>query len=139
MLHLAPCDWRNETEETGVYYCRHSKIHTRNNLVTTAHCRMCRWRTESCEDPRPEVNDLSHAASPTYAQIIWNLSESLAAFAADGFTTVNAAEYAERLRICNGCEQRDGGSCRLCGCLLKLKAQGRAFECPAGKWSKANS
>jgi hypothetical protein len=67
----------------------------------------------------------------------WNLARSLASFVADGCTTVAKEQYQCRLAICDTCDQRRGNRCLVCGCRLSLKALGRAFECPLGKWPTA--
>lgn len=64
----------------------------------------------------------------------WNLARALADFVADGCTTVSQEEYAERLAVCDTCDQRRGNRCRVCACRLSLKARGRAFQCPLAKW-----
>lgn len=65
----------------------------------------------------------------------WNLAASVAAFVADGCRTVEATEYARRLKICDGCDRRTGNRCLACGCNLSIKAAGRAMRCPLGKWA----
>lgn len=67
------------------------------------------------------------------------MAAALAAFVADGLQTVTAAEYAERLRICDSCPERRESRCLRCGCLLALKAHGRAFQCPLSKWPEVGS
>jgi hypothetical protein len=64
----------------------------------------------------------------------WNLARSLADFVADGMKTVSQQEYETRLKICDTCDQRRGNRCLKCGCRLSLKARGRTFQCPLGKW-----
>ena len=71
---------------------------------------------------------------PSLARQAWDLARSLAAFVADGCRTVSEEDYRRRLEICDGCEQRRSNRCMKCGCRLSLKAQGRAFRCPEGKW-----
>ena len=61
-------------------------------------------------------------------------SPLLADFVADGLKTVSKQEYEARLKICDACDQRRGNRCLVCGCRLSLKARGRAFQCPLGKW-----
>jgi uncharacterized protein DUF6171 len=71
---------------------------------------------------------------PPLVRQAWNLARSLADFVADGCKTVTAEEYQSRLEICDSCDHRRSNRCMKCGCRLSLKAQGRAFKCPAGKW-----
>jgi len=71
---------------------------------------------------------------PSLARQAWNLARSLADFVVDGCKTVTKKQYENRLEICDACEQRLRNRCTKCGCRLSLKAQGRAFQCPEGKW-----
>jgi hypothetical protein len=52
---------------------------------------------------------------------------------------VSRLEYAERLRICQGCEKVKSllgrMICGECGCLLELKATMSSMKCPLGKWA----
>lgn len=67
-----------------------------------------------------------------------HLIADLAAFVADGFSTVTREQYAERLRICQGCRKRVGRRCfggeKPCGCFLAVKAKGRVWQCPENRW-----
>ena len=69
----------------------------------------------------------------------WNLTAALAAFVADGLKTVDREQYEQRMTICDDCDKRQGNRCQECGCRLHLKARGRAFKCPLGKWPPVNS
>ena len=71
---------------------------------------------------------------PSLARQAWNLARSLADFVVDGCKTVTREQYQARLEICDGCDHRRNNRCMKCGCRLSLKAQGRAFQCPEGKW-----
>jgi len=73
---------------------------------------------------------------PSLMQQGWNVAQALAAFTADGFKTVTAEQYEQRLAICDTCDRRSGTRCLQCGCGLALKARGRAFQCPLKKWPK---
>lgn len=92
---------------------------------------------------KPSTNQepRAHSASarrdqrpPSLVRQAWNLAESLASFVADGCHLVTAEQYRQRLEICDACEARRDNRCMKCGCRLSLKARGRAFQCPAGKW-----
>ena len=66
---------------------------------------------------------------------IWDFAKSIAAFMADGCKTVTAEQYQERLAVCDGCENRVKARCAICGCFVAVKAKGRAWECPEGRWA----
>lgn len=70
------------------------------------------------------------------ASMAWDLTKSIAAFVADGFKTVNEEEYKRRLSVCDVCEHRKGQRCSVCGCFVALKAKGRAWDCPDGRWEQ---
>lgn len=84
----------------------------------------------------PEPED-ERCEQPGFSARVWNLTKALTAFVADGLKTVTPEQYQERLQICDTCDRRQGGSCLECGCNLALKAKGRAFKCPLGKWPEA--
>jgi len=61
---------------------------------------------------------------------IVRFAKAAAEFVADGCASVSREQYEERLRICEDCPHLRGYHCSLCGCLVQLKAIGRAFDCP---------
>jgi hypothetical protein len=52
----------------------------------------------------------------------------------DGCALVDDAEYRRRLQVCHACDRRRGRRCTECGCWIGVKARGRAFICPLGRW-----
>jgi hypothetical protein len=78
--------------------------------------------------------DRHPTAPPKLVEQAWNLARALADFVADNCRTATAEEYRRRLEICDGCGYRRANRCLKCGCRLSLKARGRAFKCPLGKW-----
>ena len=98
--------------------------------------------TAEVASTEPATNGSDHASGaaaphqkmPSLARQAWNLARSLADFVADGCKTVTREQYQARLEICDSCDHRRNNRCMKCGCRLSLKAQGRAFKCPAGKW-----
>ncbi len=63
-----------------------------------------------------------------------DLFHSVVAFVGDGCALVDDAEYRRRLSVCHACDRRTGRRCVECGCWIGVKARGRAFECPLGRW-----
>ncbi len=63
-----------------------------------------------------------------------NLFQASVAFVGDGCAVVDDAEYRQRLETCRTCERRVGKRCTACGCWINVKARGRAFACPLGRW-----
>lgn len=45
----------------------------------------------------------------------------------------------KRLATCRACPFYDDGQCRVCTCLVELKAQLATERCPKGKWSVTNA
>ena len=88
----------------------------------------------------------TRGAFPSFAQMAWNLAQAVADFGADVVKNglrgalVSPEEYQRRLEICDQCVPpegyRTGDRCshQACGCYLSIKAKGRAFRCPIGKW-----
>jgi hypothetical protein len=43
---------------------------------------------------------------------------------------------AERAAVCGVCEHKLVNVCRLCGCLLSVKARSPRSFCPDGRWAR---
>ena len=78
---------------------------------------------------------MAKEAMPSLPHRAWNLTVALAQFAADGCHVISEAEYRARLEVCDTCEHRSWRTCVKCGCNLAMKAKGRAWRCPLGKWT----
>ena len=93
-------------------------------------------RTE--DDILSEIESID--SDPTAISKITSLLDAANKFISDGAEIVSADEQAERLAICNGCPKYNSsaflgtGSCRLCGCSMKLKTRARSFACPLQNW-----
>ena len=85
------------------------------------------------ETPASSARD---GSPPPAVERAWNLARAITDFAADGFKTLSEIDYRQRLETCDPCDRRRGNQCLECGCYLRLKARGRAFDCPLGKWPK---
>ena len=133
---LSECNYRVELTAPGKFFCRHTQVHSRDNIVTSQFCDGCTSRTVNCTHPRaiPANRDVPDSKGPTILQMAWNAASSIAAFAADAMHLVDKQTYSARLAICDVCDQRSGTRCLNCGCTLALKATARAFHCPLGKW-----
>lgn len=138
---LEECGYRMELKTPNRFFCRHVHVRSRNSIVTTQICQSCTLRTTPCDGLRAVPADPNSLISgePTFYQMAWNVAASLAAFVSDGARLVDGAAYAARLEVCDACDQRSGNRCGSCGCLLALKAAGKAFECPLGKWPESAS
>lgn len=72
--------------------------------------------------------------------LVWAFLDAVRDFVADGCNTVSREEYRERLTICQNCPSgaRDFLQCSAakggCGCLIHVKAIGRAWDCPNCHW-----
>lgn len=117
--------------EKPIASCTHGQVRTRGNFVTRQVCELCSLRNTS-EPPSLE----SPTESLSLRKLGWNVAVSLASFVADGARTVSLAQFQSRLEVCSKCDRRRGNRCRECGCQLTLKASGRVFRCPLGKWAE---
>jgi len=52
----------------------------------------------------------------------------------DFATDPRLADANARLAICETCDERDGHTCKVCGCYLPIKARAAAWHCPLAKW-----
>lgn len=109
------------------------------DFETTAHnthrCRRCGYVVVSSH-PAARIRRFCPADGdvPCVGRRAWNMLRAAAVFVGDGLRTVTAEEYHARLAICDTCPQRHDDTCTVCGCRLTLKARGRAWRCPLGKW-----
>ncbi len=67
--------------------------------------------------------------------------EKAASFAAasikhalSGFSTVSDEVYAERIKICEFCDQNKNWECLKCGCSISIKSRWMSQTCPLEKW-----
>lgn len=136
---MEECSYRVDLQTRNRFFCRHLHVRSRNNIVTAQFCGDCTKRTTPCDTPRtvPPDPDSLVSKEPTFFQMAWNITSSLAAFVTDGAKLVDKEMYAARLEVCDACDQRSGNRCGSCGCMLSLKAAGRAFECPLNKWPES--
>ena len=71
---------------------------------------------------------------PPLATQASNLFQAAVAFVGDGCGIVDDATYRQRLEICRTCDRCTGNRCAACGCWINVKARGRIFRCPIGRW-----
>ncbi len=71
-----------------------------------------------------------HAPPPTFADKAASFIGAVVQHAAAGFPHVNEAERERRLGICRACEHFDEGRCRLCSCIMRIKASWLGQKCP---------
>ena len=71
--------------------------------------------------------------SPATRPQAWNLTQSLADVAADGFKIFSTEQYQQRLQVCDGCDRRRESQCLECGCCLPDKVCGPGFRLPVGE------
>lgn len=131
---LPSCEYRVEIENANVFGCRHQRIFAPGNKVTPSVCLSCKVRLSACESPRSidEVKNPQHF--PSMVKRGQNLIQAASAFMTDGCRALEEKDYQLRLQICDTCSRRNGDYCLECGCKLSLKAKGRVFQCPLGKW-----
>jgi hypothetical protein len=84
--------------------------------------------------PLPGDAAAGNGAAPRMAQKAWSLATSIAAFVADGCSTIAHDVFRTRLETCDGCDRRRDNKCLECGCYLPIKARWRVMQCPLGKW-----
>jgi hypothetical protein len=75
-------------------------------------------------------------AFPPLAVQAANAIQSVVAFVGDGCGVVDDGVYRQRLEVCRTCDRRNGNRCAACGCWINVKARGRVFRCPLGRWER---
>ncbi|MEZ6064052.1 MAG: hypothetical protein R3C19_27210, partial [Planctomycetaceae bacterium] len=128
---LPECSHRTGVAESVVYHCSHSLVRAARGMVTAEICGLCSVRELPSQ---PVSRDGKTRRPPRLWKQAWNVTQAVASFLADGCRTLDEDAYRRRLEICEDCEQRQGNRCMSCGCQLLVKARGRAFQCPLGKW-----
>ncbi len=69
-----------------------------------------------------------------------SLAKSAVGFVKSGMALTDDPKFAERMKVCNGCDKMDKqafmgtGMCTACGCSLKTKLRMKSEKCPLGKW-----
>lgn len=87
----------------------------------------------------PPTTEVPVLGEVSFARQVWNFTSAAATFISDGMHFVDKDTYAARLAVCDTCDRRSGNRCAECGCSLTLKASGRVFQCPLGKWDNVQS
>lgn len=132
---LPDCEFRALIEDSTLYVCQHNRVRASNGIVSADVCLSCSVRTLTTIPSEVHDRQVAQRQSiPNIARRAWSLANSVSDFIADGCRTLTPSEFEARLAICDACEFRKGNSCTKCGCKLSLKARGRAFSCPIGKW-----
>ena len=129
------CNSRVETSP-DLARCNHGRVRIPGGMVSHSICNMCQLR--GTEDSDPVVSQTRKDTYPSMLKRSWNVAAALAAFVADGGRVLSESHSRERLETCDVCDRRQGNHCGECGCRLSIKARGRAFACPIGKWPKLN-
>lgn len=94
--------------------------------------------TRTDDDILIEIESID--SDPTAISKFSSLLDAANQFISNGAKIVSPHEQAERLAICHGCPKYNSsaflgsGSCRLCGCSMKLKTRARSFACPLQHW-----
>ncbi len=87
--------------------------------------------------PRPSPEERGELAFPPLSTQVASFLGAVVAFVGDGCVLVNDTEHRRRLDVCRTCDRRAGRRCAACGCWIAMKARGRAFSCPLGRWEDA--
>jgi hypothetical protein len=68
--------------------------------------------------------------NPTLAEKLRNVAQSARTWVVAGMPIVPKEVYVRRLDRCSVCPFNDRGTCRLCGCVLEIKAWAATEGCP---------
>ncbi|TWT43068.1 hypothetical protein KOR42_45280 [Thalassoglobus neptunius] len=129
---LEECSYRSVTRSSDIFFCRHTGVRATGGFVESTICANCTTKETPCETPREPMKK-------TLGGMGWDAARAIADFVSDGLSTVTKQVYEKRIAICQDCDRRQGNRCLECGCFLQLKARGRAFRCPLGKWEQISS
>ena len=80
---------------------------------------------------------MSNKIKPSILQMIKNYTTDTWDYIAEGCPPTPAAEYKQRIEICNDCPSiTDTFKCSECGCPMLKKAKRQTAKCPLNKWPK---
>lgn len=87
----------------------------------------------------PQPGNCCGNKDPDLVPLSWNdaatkLAASMRTWAASGFVTVDEKKYNQRFDTCLECEHYRWFQCRLCKCVVMVKAKLPEESCPAQKW-----
>jgi len=123
----------------GGFRCGNPQV-WRPGGADAASCRVCSDAGIFCNrEPIAFAKRVTRTRDPEMRSRPWNFLKSMADFLADGCQTLSPEDYRARLMVCTHCAERTDNTCAICGCYLALKARGRAFKCPLGKWPPPGS
>ena len=97
--------------------------------VTFGACRKC------IENGRNTVNA---ASSPDIRKRFRSFSGSILNWAKTGMKLLDDARFSARLAICKNCQFFASGTCRKCGCVLRMKLRLPTEKCPLDLWGEEN-
>ena len=101
------------------------------------------FRCPECglQNPRPIAKPFRHQCGnkpveppPPLRDQVGTFLRAMHLLAGDGFRIADADERERRITTCVACELFIRGRCLECGCFGKLKALGKVWTCPEGKW-----
>lgn len=119
------------------FFCEPHQVtktsHLRNLCLTDPRYRRA-W--DEGKGPGQLVATSSPKELPPLGEQVIGFLTSMAAFFGDGCKLTDTEEFNRRVEICSGCRFfiHESGRCSECGCCGKLKALGKVWKCPKGKW-----
>lgn len=137
------CIYRSDISlEANRCRCNNKMVKVPDGCIPLEICVDCPWASRIMNEAMlRQSGENVIAPNPNFQQpgIIemgTNFIKSTVKHVVNGAESVSEGVYKERLSICNGCDQRDGTGCRICGCNLARKARWASNLCPIGKWKE---
>ena len=100
-------------------------------------CPFCN-KKDKTEDQKQTIAEeqQSKKRPPTLLSQGWNFAAAVTKYVKSGMQNTLEEDFAERMKICEGCEWRSNNRCMKCGCFIDKKASWASADCPIGKWPK---
>ena len=137
------CVYRADVDVVGgKCTCTNKMVKVSDGRIPMEICNNCPWASrvinESMLRPTGEqvIAPNPNFKQPGIIEMGANFVKSTVKHVVGGAETVSEEIYKERLNTCNGCDQREGGGCKLCGCNIARKAKWKTNSCPIGKWKE---
>jgi hypothetical protein len=82
------------------------------------------------EDCKACINEQESIEKPSLLDKVASVTKAVVKHVASGLPSIPDLEKQRRLDICGKCVHNDGGTCRVCGCVLSVKTSLPNEKCP---------
>ena len=117
---------------------------TRGHILTSpAACPLGKFMAANSSENAPSAtpgcaskncNEAKDIQPLAYAQALTAFRQAMVMWVAAKTPLVSTSTYSQRISVCSKCPQYQWFQCKLCKCVVFVKARMGTTKCPAGKW-----